>query len=61
MTVELRRRSAFLARLPSDSEDLLARLVGFDTTSSKSNLALIDFVEGQLKGHGIASTPHPLP
>jgi len=30
----------------------LARLVAFDTTSSKSNLALIDDVEDYLKGHG---------
>ena len=45
----------------STAQDLLARLVGFDTTSSKSNLALIDFVEAQLKGHGIASTRIPSP
>ncbi len=30
----------------------LARLVAFDTTSSKSNLALIDDVEAYLKDHG---------
>jgi acetylornithine deacetylase len=30
----------------------LARLVAFDTTSSKSNLALIDDVEAYLKGNG---------
>ncbi len=29
------------------------RLVGFDTTSAKSNLDLIDFVEGYLHGHGV--------
>ncbi len=45
----------------STAQDLLARLVGFDTTSSKSNLALIDFVEDQIKGHGIASTRIPSP
>jgi acetylornithine deacetylase len=45
----------------STAQDLLALLVGFDTTSSKSNLALIDFVEDQLKGHGIASTRIPSP
>ncbi len=29
------------------------RLVAFDTTSAKSNLALIDFVEAYLQGHGV--------
>lgn len=37
-------------------EDLLARLVAFDTTSHKSNLALIRFVEDYLAQHGLAST-----
>jgi acetylornithine deacetylase len=37
----------------SDAKELLAKLVGFDTTSAKSNLALIDFVEGYLANHGI--------
>lgn len=36
--------------------DLLARLVGFDTTSAKSNMALIGFVQDYLDGQGIAST-----
>ncbi len=45
----------------STAQDLLARLVGFDTTSAKSNLALIAFVEDTLKGHGIASTLVPSP
>jgi acetylornithine deacetylase len=35
--------------------ELLARLVAFDTTSSKSNLALIGFVQDYLAGLGIAS------
>jgi acetylornithine deacetylase len=35
--------------------ELLATLVGFDTTSSKSNLALIGFVEDYFKSHGIGS------
>lgn len=35
--------------------ELLARLVAFDTTSSKSNMDLIRFVEDYLAGHGIAS------
>lgn len=36
--------------------ELLRALVAFDTTSAKSNLALIAFVENYLKGHGIAAT-----
>lgn len=35
------------------SLDLIQRLVGFDTTSSRSNLALIDFVADYLDGWGI--------
>jgi acetylornithine deacetylase len=35
--------------------ELLERLVAFDTTSAKSNLALIDFVRDYLAGFGIAS------
>ena len=38
-----------------NSEELLARLVAFDTTSTTSNLALIDFVRNLLDDHGIAS------
>lgn len=37
------------------SEEMLARLVAFDTTSRNSNLALIDFVAEYLAGHGVAS------
>jgi acetylornithine deacetylase len=33
--------------------ELLARLVGFDTTSRNSNLALIGFVRDYLDGHGV--------
>ena len=33
--------------------DLTSRLVAFDTESSKSNLALIDFVEAWLRDHGV--------
>jgi acetylornithine deacetylase len=32
---------------------MAARLIAFDTTSAKSNLALIDFVEAYLSGHGV--------
>ena len=35
--------------------DMIRALVGFDTVSSKSNLALIDFVRDYLAGHGIDS------
>jgi acetylornithine deacetylase len=45
----------------SDVKELLTTLVGFDTTSSKSNLPLIQFVEDYLKHHGIASTLVPSP
>ena len=46
------------AVLPSALE-LLARLVAFDTESSKSNLPLIEFVENYLAGLGIASLRLP--
>ena len=45
----------------STATDLLRTLVGFDTTSAKSNLALISFVEDYLKAHGIAATRVPSP
>ena len=35
--------------------EMIRALVGFDTTSSKSNMALIDFVRDYLDGYGIAS------
>jgi acetylornithine deacetylase len=35
---------------------MISKLVGFDTTSRHSNLALIEWVRGYLSGHGIAST-----
>ncbi len=34
------------------ARDMLARLVGFDTTSAKSNLALVEFVANYVEGHG---------
>jgi acetylornithine deacetylase len=40
----------------SASLELIERLIAFDTTSAKSNLALIDFVRDYLEGHGVAST-----
>ena len=38
------------------SQDMLAKLVGFDTTSAKSNLALIHWVQDYLAGFGVKST-----
>jgi acetylornithine deacetylase len=38
-----------------DSVEMLRRLVAFDTTSRNSNLALIDYLQEYLKGHGVAS------
>lgn len=37
------------------STDMIGRLVGFDTTSRNSNLALIDFVRDYLDGWGVRS------
>ena len=42
-----------------DATDLLAKLIAFDTTSAKSNLDLIAFVQGYLDSHGVASTLVP--
>ncbi|MFZ5608057.1 MAG: acetylornithine deacetylase [Pseudomonadota bacterium] len=36
-------------------EEILARLVAFDTTSRLSNLALVEFIEAYLTRHGIAA------
>ena len=38
-----------------NSEQILARLIAFDTTSSTSNLQLIDFVRNLLQDHGVDS------
>ena len=38
-----------------NSIDMLRKLVAFDTTSRNSNLALIEYVQGYLKGHGVES------
>ncbi|WP_421996810.1 acetylornithine deacetylase [Reyranella sp.] len=38
-----------------DSVEMLRRLVAFDTTSRHSNMALIEYVQGYLEGHGIES------
>ena len=41
------------------TKELLARLVAFDTTSYKSNLAIQRFIEDYLAQHGIASSLVP--
>ncbi len=46
---------------PSTVQELLRRLVAFDTTSAKSNLKLIAFVRETLAGHGVTSTLTPSP
>jgi acetylornithine deacetylase len=43
------------------AKDLLAKLVAFDTTSHKSNLPLVRFVEAYLRQHGVDSTLVPTP
>ena len=43
------------------AKELLARLVAFDTTSHKTNIPLIDFVEAYLAEHGVASHRVPTP
>ena len=45
--------------ITTDAKQLLAKLVAFDTTSAKSNLDLIGFVQDYLKGHGVTSTLVP--
>jgi len=40
-------------------KELLEKLVGFDTTSEKTNIPLIEFVEGYLASHGIESMRVP--
>src|SRR5882757_1333929 len=44
---------AIVARPKLVALDLIRTLVGFDTTSRESNLALIDWIRDYLAGHGI--------
>jgi len=39
-----------------ETKEILARLVGFDTTSRLTNLPLVAYVQDYLSGHGVAST-----
>jgi acetylornithine deacetylase len=48
------------ARLAT-AKELLARLVAFDTTSYKTNIPLIEFVEEYLNRHGVSSQRVPTP
>jgi len=41
--------------------DILASLIAFDTTSHKSNRALVSFVEDYFGGHGVATAIIPTP
>ena len=43
------------------AQEVLAKLVAFDTTSAKSNLKLIEFVRDYLASHGVSATLTPLP
>ena len=43
------------------AKDLLARLVAFDTTSHKTNIPLIGFVEEYLRQYGVESARVPTP
>jgi acetylornithine deacetylase len=44
---------------PATAKELLARLVAFDTTSHKTNIPLIRFVEEYLASHGVESRRVP--
>ena len=41
------------------AKDILAKLVAFDTTSSKSNLACADYVRDYLVSHGVEARVLP--
>ena len=43
------------------AKELLARLIAFDTTSAKTNIPLIEFVEAYLAEHGVKSQRVPTP
>jgi acetylornithine deacetylase len=45
----------------TDTIPLLDRLIGFETVSDQSNLALMDFVTDHLRGLGFRVTPLPAP
>lgn len=43
----------------ADASAILEKLVGFDTESTRSNLALIDYVESLLRAHGVPTMRVP--
>ena len=43
----------------AEAKAVLARLIAFDSVSDSSNLPVIDFVEGYLRGHGLESRRAP--
>ncbi len=43
----------------AEAKAVLARLIAFDSVSNSSNLPVIDFVEGYLRGHGLESRRAP--
>lgn len=46
-----------MSRRPTPSTlDILTKIIGFDTVSRHSNLAMIEWIQGYLKGYGIEST-----
>jgi acetylornithine deacetylase len=58
VSLALRRGWAYPSRMKAaaiDSVEMVRRLVGFDTTSRGSNLALIEFVRDYLDSHAVAS------
>ena len=48
-----------VGRVPLDDSALLARLISFDTTSSRSNLPLADFLSDYLARPGVRILPNP--
>lgn len=55
MTGTPRNDDNLASALAASAIDILRHLVAFDTTSSASNLPLIDYVEAYLAKHGVAS------
>ena len=47
------------APFPTTPQEILANLVGFDTTSHKSNMAMADWVKAYLASHGVESAYVP--
>lgn len=56
MSSSIASENASISATDAESVELLKNLVGFDTTSYKSNLELIEFIESYLTSNGIQST-----